>query len=241
MEEAASAALIPSDAPVPSVESVPSVATESQLITTDFQTSGRGQRGNHWESERGKNLLFSIAFAPNMEATRQFRLSQAAALSIIASLKPYCPNGLTIKWPNDIYYDDSKLAGMLLEHELRGSRILRTTLGIGLNVNQENFHSDAPNPISLRQIVGHELPRHEILKSFLEHWESYLSKARSAEGLQEEYKRVLYRREDFHAYSDNQGVFQAQFDDIQPDGRLRLRLENADIRTYAFKEVAYII
>ena len=221
--------------------SVATAANVAHLITTDFQDSGRGQRGNHWESERGKNLLFSLVFAPDMEAARQFRLSQAAALSIVATLRPYCPGALTIKWPNDIYYGDCKLAGMLLEHELQGSRILRTTLGIGLNVNQDGFHSDAPNPISLRQIVGHELPRQAILEDFLAQWESYLSKALSSESLQEEYKEVLYRRKGLHAYRDAMGEFRAQFDDILSDGHLRLRLENGDIRTYAFKEVAYII
>jgi len=126
------------------------------LVTADFQTAGRGQAGNSWESEAGKNLLFGLLFHPReVEANRQFILSQAVALSICETLSDYAED-IRIKWPNDIYWKDRKICGMLIENTLVGRCIENCIIGAGININQQTFCSDAPNPVSLRQITGKE-------------------------------------------------------------------------------------
>ena len=121
-----------------------SLANESRediLITTDFQTAGRGQRGNSWESEQGKNLLFSLIIHPqDIPASQQFILCQHISLALCEVLRNYT-NNISIKWPNDIYWDNKKIAGILIEHDIEGGYLARTIIGIGLNVNQTNFSS----------------------------------------------------------------------------------------------------
>ena len=122
------------------------VADQSRywVVTTEFQSSGRGQGTNTWESERGKNLLFSVLCHPVwIPITGQFILSEAIALAIRDALAVY-DSHFTIKWPNDIYWNDKKICGILIENTLGGGHIKDCILGVGLNVNQNAFHSDAP-------------------------------------------------------------------------------------------------
>ena len=129
---------------------------EGTVVITDYQTAGRGQKGNSWESERGKNLTFSILLHPNhIPPGKQFILSQLISIAIVGVLKKY-DRHFTIKWPNDIYWKEKKIAGMLIEVDLTGSSLSNAIIGIGININQRHFKSDAPNPVSLTQITGKE-------------------------------------------------------------------------------------
>ena len=129
---------------------------EGTVVITDYQTAGRGQKGNSWESERGKNLTFSILLHPNhIPPGKQFILSQLISIAIVGVLKEY-DRHFTIKWPNDIYWKEKKIAGMLIEVDLTGSSLSNAIIGIGININQRHFKSDAPNPVSLTQITGKE-------------------------------------------------------------------------------------
>ena len=140
-----------------------SKAKEFYTVMADSQTHGKGQRGNTWEAESGKNLLFSIVLYPTaLEAKKQFCLSMLAALACHEALGNYT-EGFTIKWPNDIYWKDKKIGGILIENELEGKYIMQSIIGIGLNVNQEAFYSDAPNPVSLKQIIGAEIDIQELM------------------------------------------------------------------------------
>lgn len=213
------------------------------LITTDSQSQGRGQRDNKWEDEAGKNLLFSFVFCPHqLLAAQQFLLSQVTALSLWQTLLGLCP-GFTIKWPNDLYFQERKVAGMLLEHAVQGNLIQRTVVGIGLNVNQRHFYSDAPNPISLYQIVGHELSRQHLLESFIAHFNHYyaLLCASETEILRTQYWDALFRNTGWHAYTDLQtgAHFFAKLLAVMPHGGLVLQTTEGQQRTYAFKEVAF--
>ena len=126
---------------------------ELTVVVADFQTSGRGQRGNSWESDPGKNLLFSTVIFPEfLEARRQFLISQIISLAIKEELDTYTTD-ISIKWPNDIYWKEKKICGMLIENDLMGRNISQSIIGIGININQEIFHSSAPNPVSLLQIT----------------------------------------------------------------------------------------
>lgn len=137
------------------------------LVSAFRQTAGRGQRGNSWESEPGKNLTFSMIIRPqSLPATAQFDISMAVALGVrdaLAIIPGIDPDRLKIKWSNDIYYDDLKIAGILIENNLAGRNISRSIAGIGLNVNQTHFISDAPNPGSLCQITGTEYDLQNLL------------------------------------------------------------------------------
>lgn len=231
-------------------------------IRTDFQTAGRGQAGNSWESEKGKNLLFSTLLRyPEVEAANQWRLSMLVAVAVreaitsILSPLASCLSPLTIKWPNDIYYNDQKLVGILIENTLSGRHIAYTIAGVGINVNQTQWLSNAPNPVSMKQITGEEYDVESILNAFLEavqRWEKA-----STEQLHEEYIKHLYRRTGWHPYLEREvsvaptniqlsaqaadGVFLAQWVDITPQGEWVLRLQTGEEKRYHFKQIRFVL
>lgn len=212
-------------------------------VYTDFQSAGRGQRGNSWESENGANLLFSVVFFPDfLEANKQFRLSQVNALALQETLSQYADN-ITVKWPNDIYWKDRKLCGTLIENDLTGMNLSRSIAGSGVNLNQQQFVSDAPNPVSLSQITGDTYDIDTILQQILERTAYYYEMLKKGKGeeIAERYCAVLYRREGLHPYRDAQGIFRARIIEIQPSGRLILEDENGLLRPYLFKEVACVL
>ena len=217
------------------------------LITTDHQTAGRGQRGNSWESEAGRNLLFSLIIKPStIPAAQQFVISELISVAICDTLSQYTPD-IRIKWPNDIYYRDRKLCGILIEHDIEGTHLSRSIIGVGVNVNQAEFVSDAPNPISLSQVLGHEVEREELLTRIVNHfatlYERYAAQDEALDRptLHTRYTSLLYRRNEEAPYRDAQGLFTATLRDVAPDGRLLLEDEQGTQRSYLFKEVAYII
>ena len=219
---------------------------ELTVVVADFQTSGRGQRGNSWESDPGKNLLFSTVIFPEfLEARRQFLISQVISLAIKEELDTYTTD-ISIKWPNDIYWKEKKICGMLIENDLMGRNISQSIVGIGININQEEFHSSAPNPVSLRQITKKETDRMEVLNSVLEHIINLYSRIENRETdiitkIQEYYLKAQYRKEGYHPYCDAKGEFTAKLIRVEPDGHLILKDKNGSLRKYAFKEVKYLL
>lgn len=215
------------------------------LISTDHQTAGRGQRGNSWESEEGKNLLFSLIVKPeSIPASQQFALCELISVAICDVLSRYTTD-IRIKWPNDIYYRDHKLCGILIEHDIEGSCLARSIIGIGLNVNQTTFLSDAPNPISLCQVLGREVEREELLHSITTHFAELLHQYTSAlltrDALHERYTTLLYRKDLEATYQDVDGRFTATLRHVAPDGRLFLEDRQGQTRSYLFKEVAFVV
>lgn len=223
-----------------------SKAKEFYTVVAESQTAGKGQRGNTWESESGKNLTFSTVLYPTaLEAKRQFCLSMLASLSCIEALGNYT-DGFSIKWPNDIYWKDRKIGGILIENELEGKYITQSIIGIGLNVNQDEFHSDAPNPVSLKQILGTDIKLQELLEKVIH---GIVGGYRQLEGhfgatllaIRTLYTRNLYRRKGLYPYRDAQGDFTAEYHQVEPDGHLILKDEEGILRRYAFKEVTFIL
>jgi BirA family biotin operon repressor/biotin-[acetyl-CoA-carboxylase] ligase len=233
-------------------------------IRTDYQTAGRGQAGNSWESERGKNLLFSTLLRyPEIDAAEQWRLSMLVAVAVREAVAEAMrqkgdeteSKNIQIKWPNDIYYKDKKLVGILIENILAGRKIAYTIAGIGINVNQTAWLSNAPNPISIKQITGKEYNIECILEHFIDaikHWEN-----KSTETIRDEYIKHLYRRIGWHPYferevsiaptnilqinKDAEGVFEAEWVDITPQGEWVVRLKNGQEKTYHFKQVRFVL
>ena len=137
------------------------------VIWAEYQTAGRGCGTNQWESEREKNLTFSMLIHPKeLPATQQFHISMAISLAICEAIGQHIGD-VCIKWPNDIYWRNGKIGGILIENTLKGSIIMDSIIGVGLNVNQRVFKSDAPNPVSMWQICEHETDR-EALRSVAE-------------------------------------------------------------------------
>ena len=213
---------------------------EGSVVVADFQTAGRGQTGNTWESEEGKNLMFSVVLYPDfLPANRQFLISQITALSVKETLDEYVED-VTVKWPNDIYRRNGKICGMLIENDLSGKELRLSVLGIGININQRVFRSDAPNPVSPAQITGLEYDRDEILNKFLKRLhERYLDLRRGREDdIRRDYRNALYRGDGFYMYRDGGGAFEARIKEVETTGHLLLELRSGELRRYAFKEVS---
>ena len=227
------------------------------VIYTPNQTAGRGMDTNSWESEADKNISFSIVCHPKMvKPSEQFILSMAIAVDIVKTLQHYIPeekDNFRIKWPNDIYWKDKKLGGILIENSLKGFRIDTCIIGIGININQEKFLSDAPNPVSLKQISGENYNKTEIMKSICERYKKTLQIIEFLEdqdnrslsigytSIRANYHRMLYRYDnEWHAFQDTE-IFHAKIKKVQDDGRLLLHREDGTEKDYWLKEVKFII
>ena len=202
---------------------------EPKFIYAGYQTAGRGQTGNSWESEEGKNLLCSILLPPDKNL---YFLNIAVGVAILRLLG----EDFTIKWPNDIYYGDKKVAGILVENAIIGNEVKYSIAGIGLNVNQTVFRSDAPNPVSLKQITGKEYDIDALMQRLYEAIQAVLK-----EDVWSEYKDHLYRREGFWPFEDKNGVFEARIEDVLPTGEIVLCDKSGQTRQYGFKQIKYII
>lgn len=222
---------------------------DMELATTEFQTAGRGQKGNSWESEKSKNLLFSILLHPvYVQPSKQFCISEAIALAVVKSLKEIVADELvakdfSVKWPNDIYWKNKKIAGILIENELFGSTIRDCIVGVGININQQNFISDAPNPVSLYNILGVITNVEEVLDAIIKQFVANVSMIENGQTalLHNEYMDSLFRRKGIYPYRDADSEFMATIKDVREDGRLILTDSDDKERIYEFKEVAIVL
>ena len=207
------------------------------VVVADYQTAGKGCGTNSWESERGKNLTFSMLIHPtDIPASQQFRITEVVSVALCEVLEQYIGD-VSIKWPNDIYMGDKKICGVLIENRLQGNVIVDSIIGIGLNVNQTEFVSDAPNPVSLRQLLGREIDREALLHDFLETLET----VSSSETTYSAYRNKLFRMGKQAVFSDETGRFEGTIQDVETDGRLLIKDLSGQARRYAFKEVQFVI
>ena len=208
------------------------------VVMAAYQTAGKGCGTNSWESERGKNLTFSMLIHPeDIPANRQFHITEAVSVALCETLEAYIYNKVEIKWPNDIYVEDKKICGVLIENRLQGAEIKDSIIGIGLNVNQRVFKSDAPNPVSLYQLSDLETDLDELLIRFLTEFDSAYQCVTTPIA----YRQRLYRKGKDALYRDQTGTFTAKLMNVSSDGRLLLVDQDGSERRYAFKEVEYII
>ncbi len=209
----------------------------TMVVVADYQTAGKGCGTNSWESERGKNLTFSMLIHPtDIPASQQFRITEVVSVALCEVLEQYIGD-VSIKWPNDIYMGDKKICGVLIENRLQGNVIVDSIIGIGLNVNQTEFVSDAPNPVSLRQLLGREIDREALLHDFLETLET----VSSSETTYSAYRNKLFRLGKQAVFSDETGRFEGTIQDVETDGRLLIKDLAGQERRYAFKEVQFVI
>ena len=212
--------------------------SENLVVVADYQTAGKGCGSNSWESERGQNLLFSVMIRPEgLLAKNQFIITQITSVALCRTLYKYLLSQIFIKWPNDIYVGDRKICGVLIENRLQGSMIKDSIIGIGLNVNQTEFKSDAPNPVSIKQLTCRDTDRKQLLDDFL----AELNECCKSPTIIADYKSRLYRREGMHRYSSGTETFKARIIDVKDDGRLVLEDEQSIAHMYRFKEVQFVI
>lgn len=223
------------------------------LVTTPCQTAGRGQRGNSWESEPGKNLTFTALLRPpRWEARRQFLISEAVAVAIASTITGHTGVECMVKWPNDIYAFDSagtagKICGILISHSLDGALIRHTLIGAGINVNQTLFLSDAPNPVSIAGITRRSYELRPLLEAVAAEIDASLTRLWQepaySELLHDRYMQLLWRGDGtLYPWLDaaTGERFDASLFAIEPLGHMVLRLPGGHLRRYAFKEVVFL-
>ncbi len=174
------------------------------VVVASHQSAGRGMDKNKWESEAGKNLLFSIALNVNfLEAENQFQISQAVSVAIVETLAQFIDNQqLFIKWPNDIYFGDKKLAGMLIQNTIEGRMMGVSIIGIGLNVNQIEFSKDIPNPISLKMISSKDYDIEDLLNLLINNIKSSVESLRFSENQIEINRKYISKAYRFGVWSE---------------------------------------
>lgn len=217
------------------------------VIYAYTQKAGRGQKGNSWEAETGKNITFSqLISKPRIAVNEQFLLSEAVSLAIIDVLEEFA-TGFAVKWPNDIYHGDRKIGGILIEHSLGNEGIEHTIVGVGVNINQRFFMSGAPNPVSLSTITGENHDVEQLTFRVCERIENYCNFDGSKEqlmALHSRYMSKLYRYDGKpHMFVSPEGnKFEAIIEDVALDGTLTLRhtVDNTQ-HHYHFKEVGFVI
>jgi len=216
---------------------------EGTVIMADDQFAGRGQQDNTWYAEPGKNLTFSILLKPTfLPIHQQFLLNMAISVAINKALATYIPAGIKIKWPNDIYYFDKKIGGILIENVIAGSAIKTAVIGIGLNVNQQRFNADlTKRATSLAQILQQDVSLSKLLNEICSYTESwYLQlKAGRYTNLKENYVDRLYQINELAKYKHNGEVFEAEIIDVTDNGLLQMQKDH-NLVTFNFKEVEFL-
>lgn len=227
------------------------VTLEGTVVAAAHQTHGRGQRGNAWQSEPGQNLTFSVILKPDfLSAARQFSLNMAVALAVYDCLKPLLPEGLRIKWPNDIYWKDCKMGGILIENAIQGENLTHSIVGIGLNINQLDFPGNvrATSMKLISQASGNE-DEHDLeilLNLLLESLEKRylqlrggLTAGQGFGGLETYYLQSLYGLGQKRRFRGGGRDFEGVITGIDQTGKLAVR-ESNETKHFSFKEIEFV-
>jgi BirA family biotin operon repressor/biotin-[acetyl-CoA-carboxylase] ligase len=215
---------------------------EGTVIMAESQYAGRGQQQNKWHSEPGKNLTFSILLTPVfLPVSDQFDLNRVVSLGVYDALYPYLGDKVKIKWPNDIYYNDRKLGGILIETHVQGTHIKDAIIGIGLNINQENFESGAGNAISLKQILHRDYDLKTILSEICSHIEAYYLNLRAGKFLfvRNTYLSRLYWLNEVKPFRSNDQVFEGVIKNVKENGMLVVENNNGQ-QEFSLKQIEFL-
>ena len=221
-------------------------APEGLVVAAHRQTAGRGQRGNKWQSTPGQSLTFSLLLRPAWLGVReQFALSEAVALGLADWLRPQLAahHAVRLKWPNDLYVDDRKLAGVLIETAYSGPQLGQAVVGIGINLNQRAFPPELPNPVALTQLTVQEHEPESTLQQVLgclaRRYEQLARSGRTA--IDADYAQALYRRGLPTWFEADGRRFQAIIEGVSPLGELLLREGKKTPRRYTFNQVHQVV
>ncbi len=219
---------------------------EGTVYVAYEQTAGKGYHDNIWVSEKGKNLTMSLVLCPGfINPSEQFVITQLISLATADTLKTLIPEHLIrIKWPNDLYINEAKVGGILVQNSIMGDRIEYTVVGIGLNVNQREFPESLPNPVSVGGYTNKDYELDDVLKSLLHYINvryTGFSKYPDRKQLQDEYLKNLYRYQELAAFKDKDGIYNGRITDVDAYGRLEITAQNGVKKHYNFKEVAFVL
>ncbi len=221
------------------------IKEEGSVVTTNFQSAGKGLDQNKWESEAGKNLLFSILLKPSfLKADQQFQLTKIISLSVFDFIRNYLPNErIKVKWPNDIYVGNKKIAGILINNTIKGKEIMYTVVGIGININQQNFTKDLLNATSLWHYLNCDLKVEYCLKNVLSHIEKRYQQLVNDETSQInfDYKKALYRLNDFNLFNYKDSMILARITGVNEYGQIKLTQKDGMEITCDLKEIQFVI
>lgn len=215
---------------------------EGTVISAKKQSKGRGQSTNVWESEWGKNLTFSIILYPSfVSVSQQFEISKAVSLGVADFLSMHVDE-VSIKWPNDIYVGKRKISGILMEYAIQKKIISSCIIGIGLNVNQEKFFSDAPNPVSLTQLTGKKYQMDDCLSELLDKINARYGELANGDfrKIDEDYEKSLYQKDRWASYSAKGNVFEGKIIGVDEYGLLMIEDRQKQILKFDYKEVSFL-
>jgi len=216
---------------------------EGTVVHTNYQTAGRGQQGNSWESEPGKNLLLSIILYPGrIKPEDQFIISMAFSLGVLDFVKNFT-KGCSIKWPNDILAGDAKIAGLLIENSILNDRIIHTIAGIGLNMNQMEFNRYSPPAASLKSITGKDYDLKESVKQLLVRLDRRYKQLLSGKSpkMKNEYISSMYGFMSWRSFRTGSGrILSGRIIGISQSGQLMVEAENSTIANFNFKEIEFM-
>lgn len=218
------------------------ICDEFTCVIADEQTGGRGQRGNIWMSEKSKNLTFSFIIFPKFLTTEnQFYISKYVSLSVISFLNEIAP-GFNIKWPNDIYFCNKKIGGILIENSLSGKHLKSSIIGVGININQTEFNKNLPNPTSLKLITKKEFDNDYLIKSLIQNLKKDYSvlKNLNFNKIDKNYHSNLLYFNEFSTFKDKTGTFTGKIIKTEPSGRLVVETKKGEIKKFYFKEISFI-
>jgi BirA family biotin operon repressor/biotin-[acetyl-CoA-carboxylase] ligase len=215
---------------------------EGTVILADYQTAGRGRGTNTWLADSGKSITMSVYIRPLLKAGHHFMLNEmlsVALVDVLASQGIYA----MIKWPNDIYIADRKVAGLLIENVLHGDTISGSVLGIGLNVNQQKFPKELTNPVSMAQVLERSLVLPELTETILacitRRYE--ILKTGNMNQLHTEYSAHLYKRGEWISFDSKEQKVEGILFNVFQSGELCVRLNNGALQSYLYDEVQNLI
>lgn len=212
------------------------------VVLAHAQPKGKGLLTNKWESEAGKNITMSVLLAPEfLPIPMQFQISKVVSLAVCQVVSMFAPN-VSIKWPNDVYIGSKKVAGILIENSIMGPVLSSSVVGIGLNVNQVEFRSDAPNPVSLAQVLGCSLELSEVIQILLDRFNELYAQLEEghSDTIDSMYLDCLYRKNVWSQYSDKLGAYTGKIVGVSEIGMLQIERENGTVSEYHFKEVVFL-
>lgn len=217
---------------------------EGTIIFAQVQTSGKGQGENTWESEPRKNVTFSLVLFPRfISPGQQFLLNKAIALGVLDFLaRATVEQKLSIKWPNDIYAGNRKIGGILIQNTVCGNVYESCIAGIGVNINQETFHPDLTNPVSLKQITGKDYPVKDAMDLIVACIDNRYQQLQEgfAELLDLEYRDRLFGINEWKEYSVDKNLLKGKIRDVDESGMLIMEMENGSIRHFNHGEIVLV-
>ncbi len=214
---------------------------EGTVIYSNYQSAGKGQQGTKWESQPGKNLLLSIIFYPkSIKPENQFIVSMAVSLGIHDFLKTRV-RGCKIKWPNDIYIDHDKIAGILIENSIMGNSIISTIAGIGLNVNQLEFSEHSPKAVSLKMITGKNYDLRDCLENLVSNVDRRYRQIFSvhSQKIRNDYISCLYGFMEWRYFLTRDGILHGRITSVKDSGLLQVEDESGMMHEFRFKEIDF--